>query len=303
MNLSKRLTIFEGCDGTGKSTAAKRYAEATGAVYVHFAALPRVREGLARMYVEAMLPALLGYQDVVFDRCWLSETPYGMAFREGQDRLGDASRRMLERLALRCGAVVVLCDPGWNAVKGSYMKRKHLEMLDDVGQLKQVYEMYMHEPTDLPVVKYDYTMGHGQLSYETVDSNRFPRHPLSLASAGNWSANIVIVGDQFIERKDNDPFYQWPFASFSKSGCSQWLANQLESIEAGEDGLLWVNADQDLTFLTDLNPGRIVAMGDVAYEQLHKMKMANTICCPHPQYFRRFSGGRVRYPLLNIIQE
>lgn len=302
MNLSKRLTIFEGCDGTGKSTAAKRYAEAQGARYVHFAALPRVGPNLGRMYVEAMLPALLGYQDVVFDRSWMSETPYGMAFREGQDRLGDASRRMLERLAMRCGAVVVFCDPGWEAVKASYMRRKHLEMLDDEGQLKQVYDMYQHEPTDLPTIKFDYTAGHGLLSYETIDANRFARHPIALATAGNWSANIVIVGESFAERKDNDAFYQWPFASFNKGGSSQWLANQLESIEAGEDGLLWVDADQDLSFLLDLKPGKIVTLGDKAYSQLYQKKVPDVVSCPHPQYFRRF-GGRARYPLLNIIQE
>jgi polyphosphate kinase 2 (PPK2 family) len=111
---SKVLTIFEGPDGSGKTTAAREYAEQTGARYVHFPALPRVKHGLGRMYVEAMLPALLGYHDVVFDRCWLSETPYGEAFREGQDRLTQADRRMLERLALRCGAVVVKCLPEWD---------------------------------------------------------------------------------------------------------------------------------------------------------------------------------------------
>lgn len=298
---SCKLTIFEGPDGSGKSTAAKKYAEDTGAKYVHFAALPRVNAGLGRMYVEAMIPALLGYQDVVFDRSWLSENPYGVAFREGQDRLGDGSRRMLERLALRCGAVMVRCNPGWDNVLKSYLSRKHLEMLDNDGQLKQVFELYEREHTDLPEVHFDYTVGYGQLSYETVESQRTERHPLGAQTAGNWGANIVLIGDSFAERKDNDALYQWPFASFSHAGCSQWLAKQLDIVDCSELGLLWVNADQDLSFLHDLKPGHVIALGDAAYSQLYKLKIAAQ-CAPHPQAFKRFNY-RQRYPLLDALQE
>lgn len=300
MMTSRKLTIFEGCDGSGKSTAAKAFAQATGARYVHFAALPHVSAGLARMYVEAMLPALLGYQDVVFDRCWLSENPYGLVFREGQDRLGDAKRRMLERLAMRCGAVLVRCNPGWEAVKQSYMSRRHLEMLDDAGQLKRVFELYEDEPTDLPEVHYDYTTAYGIPPYSAIESVRFERHPLAVASAGNWGASTVLIGDSFAERKDTDPLYQWPFASFNKVGCSQWLAQQLDRIEYSEADLLWVNADQDLSFLHDLQPGRVIALGDAAYSQLYKLKIAAQTV-PHPQFFKRFSGY-ARYPLLDLLR-
>src|SRR5882757_4772670 len=102
------LTIFEGPDGSGKTTAAKAFAAEMGARYVHLPQFKRVTTGLPRMYLEAMLPALLGYQDVVMDRCWLSEVPYGRVFRDGADRVGEISRHMLERVALRAGALVVL---------------------------------------------------------------------------------------------------------------------------------------------------------------------------------------------------
>lgn len=299
--VSRKLTIFEGPDGSGKSTAARQFAAYTGARYVHFAAMPRVTAGLARMYVEAMLPALLGYQDVVFDRSWLSENPYGVAFREGQDRLGDGTRRMLERLALRCGAVMVRCNPGWDAVLKSYLSRKHIEMLDNDGQLRQVFELYENEHTDLPEVKFDYTVGYGQLNDTAIESARTECHPLNVASAGNWGANILIVGESFAERKDADPFYQWPFASFAHAGCSQWLTRQLDLVDCSEADLLWVNADQDLSFLYDLKPGRVIALGDAAYRQLYKLKIAAE-SVPHPQTWKRFNN-RQRYPLLDILQE
>lgn len=297
-NTCAKLTIFEGPDGSGKSTAAQAYAEATGAKYVHFSALPRVNRNLGRMYVEAMLPALLGYQDVVFDRCWLSEMPYGVAFREGRDRLTGASRRMLERLAMRCGAVVVRCQPTWETVKKTYLSRKHLEMLDNDGQLKTVYDLYAEQGTDLPELVYDYTK-EPVLRQLLVDGARMQPHPLGLASAGNWAGRVVLIGEAFAEHKDNDAWYQWPFASFSGEGCSQWLAEKLDLIEVGEDQILWLNSDQDLSMLYDLKPERIVALGNQAYDQLYRLKItAATV--PHPQAWKRFNHGQ-RYPLLDLI--
>lgn len=301
--VSCRLTIFEGPDGGGKSTAAQAFAKATGARYVHFSALPRVGKSLGRVYVEAMLPALLGYQDVVFDRCWLSEMPYGVAFREGRDRLTDASRRMLERLAMRCGAVVVRCQPGWETVKANYLSRKHIEMLDNEHQLKTVYDLYAEQPTDLPEVVYDYTKDDDlfqiQKMVTMIEGKRFPRHLLNVASAGNWDGEFVFVGQSFAERKDNDAFYQWPFASFSGEGCSQWLADQLDSIEVSEDQILWLNADQDLSILYDLNATKIVALGNEAYDQLYRLKIQAQVV-PHPQSWKRFNAKQP-YPLLSII--
>lgn len=301
--VSCRLTIFEGPDGGGKSTAAQAFAKATGARYVHFSALPRVGKSLGRVYVEAMLPALLGYQDVVFDRCWLSEMPYGVAFREGRDRLTDASRRMLERLAMRCGAVVVRCQPEWETVKANYLSRKHIEMLDNEHQLKTVYDLYSQQLTDLPEVVYDYTRDDDLFQIPkmvtTIEDKRFPRHLLSAASAGNWEGEFVIIGQSFAERKDVDPFYQWPFASFSGEGCSRWLTDQLDSIEVGEDQILWLNADQDLSMLYDLDATRIIALGNEAYEQLYRLKIQAQVV-PHPQSWRRFNAKQP-YPLLNII--
>lgn len=303
-----KLTIFEGPDGSGKTTMAKRYAETTGARYVHFGPLPRVGDGLARIYVEAMLPALLGYQDVVFDRSWLSEVPYGVAFREGVDRLGDPSRRMLERLAFRCGAVVVACDPGWDLIKKNFLDRKHLEMLDNDQQLFEVYDLYRSRPGDLPTVLYDYVNGGdkvGKLALE-VSTARPPRHKVKMATAGRWGAPIIIVGESFGEIKNQDPLIQWPFASFSRTGCSQWLATQLDAVRVGENKLMWVNADQDLGFLTQFDQSAIIALGTSAFAALTRLpwpvgRVIHKV--PHPQFHKRFGAGAARYTLLDVLKE
>jgi hypothetical protein len=298
---SRRLTIFEGPDGSGKTTAAKRYADFTGARYVHFSALPRVNTGLARMYVEAMLPAVLGYQDVVFDRSWLSEMPYGMAFREGRDRLNSAQRRMLERLALRCGAVVVACDPGWERIEASFIARRGQEMLKSVGQLREVYDLYSSQNTDLPSVTLNYTVADIDRikPVEDIESARTPLHPLRLASAGNWSGKYILVGDSFAERKDQDVFYQWPFASFSNEGCSQWLANQLEKVEVTEQDLFWVNADQDLSLLPRLLGAKVIALGGVASKALAAAGLEHCMVS-HPQWWKRFSSNS-QYELIRAL--
>lgn len=300
--VSCKLTIFEGPDGGGKSTAAKVFAESTGAKYVHFPALPHVSRNLGRMYVEAMLPALLGYQDVVFDRCWLSEMPYGVAFREGRDRLTDASRRMLERLAMRCGAVVVKCQPEWETVKANYLSRKHMEMLDNEHQLKTVYDIYADQATDLPMLDYDYTKGDlfadAKLAL-TIEGLRMRQHPLDLASAGNWDGRVVLIGEAFAERKDCDAFYQWPFASFSSEGCSQWLTEKLDLTKVSEDEILWLSSDQDLSVLYDLNPERIITLGTEAYQQLYRLKIKAAIV-QHPQSWMQFNHDQ-RYPLLDLV--
>lgn len=300
MMTSNKLTIFEGPDGSGKTTAAKAFAKASGARYVHFPALPRVNKGLARMYVEAMIPALLGYQDVVFDRCWLSEGPYGAAFREGQDRLGDPIIRMLERLALRCGVVVVRCLPDFQITKQNYLSRKHLEMLDNERQLSDVYNAYGRTIPHVATVDYDYVRDPNyEALWDSIEEQRYPLHPLSLQSAGNWNGHIVLVGHNFAERKDQDSFYQWPFASFSGEGCSRWLAEQLDRENIVEDTLMWLNSDQNLEVIHELKYDKVIALGDEAAEQLYRLKITAQVV-PHPQAWKRFNSRR-RYPLLDLL--
>jgi len=303
---SKRLIIFEGPDGSGKTTLAKRYAELHAAHYVHFSNLPHLDKGLARVYVEAMLPALLGYQDVVFDRSWLSEVPYGATFRGGQDRLGTPTRRMLERLALRCGAVVVRCLPPFETCARNFNGRRKQEYLQHDEQLRQVYDLYKVEPTALPCVDWDYTthLDEGPDVAQTelhhvVSFIGGDRHPVALASAGSWEAKVLLVGEKFSSPKEHDAFYQWPFASFSQGGCSQWLTQLLETEGLGEHKLLWVNADQDIP-QDVLERRTVVALGGAAHELLLR-RGVETIHVPHPQAHKRFHHSE-RYELLDILK-
>ncbi len=302
MTHCKRLYILEGPDGAGKTTLAQQLADKLAARYVHFGPLRELNgPQVACEYVSQMMPALEGIADVIFDRSWLSERPYGTAFRAGEDRLGDATRRMLERLAWRCGAVVIKCQPDWEVVKRNWLSRPDDEMLDTPAQLRQVYDLYLEEPTSLPYLLYDYTAGMLTELREALTIMNYvqPPHPLAVRSAGDWDAPIVLVGEGFARRKAVDHEYQWPFASFSQEGCSQWLTAQLQAGGIGEDDLLWVNADQDLS-LIDWQGCHVVALGLSAFEALSKLKVGchKTI---HPQAWKRFHANEP-YPLVGLLR-
>lgn len=310
---TRNLTIFEGPDGSGKSTAAQRYAEETGAKYVHFPALPRVSgRGLARMYVEAMLPALYGYQDVVFDRCWLSEEPYGSVFRPDQPlRTDEAINRMLDRVAMRCGAQVIYCLPPLENCLDTFRRRKGEEMLDREDQLVKVYNAYeaqLHSGTHLPVLHYDFTQGgyeglqpkmqHQPSGYLSIDCAT-AAHRTKWPTAGNLLAPVCIVGESFAERKDTDNWEQFPFVSFGKDGCSHWLASYLSSQEIGEEELCWANSDF-VTEVPELQDKHFIALGATAAKVLDTAGLPYTIV-PHPQHQKRFKsnddyqlGNRIR---------
>ena len=89
--------------------------------------------------------------------------------------------------------------------------------------------------------------------------------------------------------------------SFSKMGCSQWLAQQLDRGGVPESDLLWVNADEDLSFIKELSPGVVIALGEAAHVKLAYAGVQSRMV-RHPQYHKRFGGGS-RYPLLDLLQE
>lgn len=311
---SQRVTIFEGPDGGGKSTAAQRYAELTGARYVHLGPFSRVKHGLGRLYADAMLPALLGYQPVVLDRSWLSEPVYGQAYRGGADRLGAEGVAMLNRLALRCGAVVVYALPPFATVRANFLKRKGEEYLDSEAQLQQVYAAYTQQAARgaLPSVRYDYTRERsGAWVLPTqLEEHRVPTHLLSVRSAGNLLAPVLLVGEGFGPVKEHDPLWQWSFVSFSATGCSRWLTGQLSRHGVPEGELLWVNADEPrlATLLEQVSPTAIIALGESADQQLtgelartQAVRGAHYHLTPHPQYWKRFHG-KEPYPLLDLLE-
>lgn len=300
---SRRLIIFEGPDGAGKTTAARALAHEIGAHYVHCGPFRGVRGGLPRMYVDAMLPAVLGYQDVVMDRSWISEPIYGEVFRKGDIRMPNATIRMLERLALRCQTLVAFANTTWDIVLANFLKRPQEEMLDKADQLKEVFDAYgkawMH--TSLPTVRFDYALREFDLN-DFVSVMSVP-HPLDVHSAGSKQGIICLVGDSFAAHKDEDHLYQWPFASFSGQGCSRWLTDHLNEADLGEELIFWINADQPHLGRELAGRGsRTIALGAEAMKKLSSAGVNYLGAVEHPQAWKRFKAGQ-EYPLARMIKD
>lgn len=87
----RRIVVLDGGADVDLRSAT-RYLRGSGRVV---RCDPWPAEQAPRLYVEALLPALLGYEDVLLVRSWV-----------GRDDLPPARRRMLDRVAARCATAV-----------------------------------------------------------------------------------------------------------------------------------------------------------------------------------------------------
>lgn len=293
------LIIMEGADGCGKTRLAQDVARSMGALYVHFGPMKGIKN-LARFYLEAMQPALLGLQAVVMDRSWLSELPYGTVFRGGQLRVDHVDNRMLERVAHRCNPLLVRCQPKVETMIENFEARACKaggEYLTNRDQLLQVAVMYDAQYTSLRTMVYDYEAEDSDfakvVSY-AYDIDAAPGwHHGSDATAGVARPRYVIVGESFAAHKEYDSLYQYPFVSFSNQGCSRWLTRLLDEHRVMEDSCYWVNADQISSRVTRNlftfvgNGAKVIAFGSKAAAKLREYHLP-FFQLKHPMAGKRF---------------
>lgn len=156
----KTITIFEGPDGSGKTTLAKQYAARTGALYVHFDALYGV-QNIHKYFMEAMMPALLGYKSVVLDRCWHSGPIYDLVFRNMEPEDGRQNTEicaLLDRAASFCNAVYVKCLPPEDTCIDNWKSRLESELVKSEGKMRAIHKLYKKQDSSvcLPIVVSNY---------------------------------------------------------------------------------------------------------------------------------------------------
>lgn len=311
----KRIIIFEGADGCGKSVLATELARKLDpAILTRHGPYPGEAE-VWRRYLVSMLPAYADIANVVMDRSWISEPIYGAAYRGGANRISVAQRRMLERVALGRGAGVVLCRVPWSLCAENFKRRKAEggEYLDDTAQLKVVYDGYraLEAPDRLPtrnVVRFNYASRDVVPTALAVAENL--EAPLNLGPGiGAWAPgkSILIVGER---PGGGGGRWHLPFVSLRRDGCSAWLADLLEEGGIPEAALYWVNAYDgregtgaklDHRFVDALAPRAVVALGDVAARWCREAGIGYD-GFDHPKHHKRFNHSKP-YPLISEVKK
>ncbi len=143
-----RVIALEGCDGVGKTTVARRFAEDYGYRVVHSTHQARATDLFGHYESLLTQPGPL-----VLDRCFVSEAVYGHLFR-GLSRLADSDLRTLAKLLRRQPGVLVhlLASPDdivsrLHARDGSALSPEHVAsisaryeaVVEDLGRVVHVH--------------------------------------------------------------------------------------------------------------------------------------------------------------------
>lgn len=292
----KPITIFEGPDCCGKTTLAEKYAQKHNATYVHFGSEPGVKTTLPRFYFEAMLLALRGHEAVVFDRSWLSEAPYAKICRNEQPRSSAVQVRMLERVAMRCGTVVVLCLPPSQVMRKNFLASSDNEY-PNISQLENLRKAYISQRSFLPTIPYSYTSQTNAEIVNSIHKARYPFHNATIKSSGNFNASVAIVSSCYTRPNDNDGAYQLPGVSFDQNSVDYITATYFDAAGLSEENFFWINIDQDLRVLNAMPYLKhVIATTELASQHLDYLAI-NHMLIDEPkllvaQCTKYFGGGQ-----------
>ncbi len=160
----KKLIILEGPDGGGKTTLGKILSSKLE-VPVDNHGPYKGEVQIWKHYFDSMLPAYSGERNVILDRCWLAEGPYGQVYRGGLNRIERWQQRILEHVAVNCSAVVIYCLPPYRECLRAWSSGRE-EMLETEAQLCEVYDLYQVQAAGkigfADVIYYDWTMPDAQ---------------------------------------------------------------------------------------------------------------------------------------------
>ena len=269
------IIIVEGPDGAGKTTLIKQIYEWLSkdddTTVVHHGPYKGVGEGeMARIYFNAMSPALTYGKHVIFDRSWVSDPIYGEVYRGGQNRIPLHQRRMLERAALSRGGVMISCRPSFEACAEAFNSGRE-EYLDNEEQLKQVYDKYTaweRNFTSMPLIEYNYE----QDTTQTI-LNELELHQTQNPYGGGGEfmlGNVLVLCSKWKMATSRPCAVVVPYVNFTDmrpDAPATIIANEFERVNLVESDLYWVNVEStsgvalSTKIVHEMRPRRIIAIG------------------------------------------
>lgn len=330
------IVILEGADHSGKTTLARVLLKKYGGHYLH----GRVFRNMWRSHV-AMMRLALRWADtqlVVIDRIWLSELVYGPIYRGGAAY--DLGARCLDRLAMRVGAVTVLCAPD----DQQYQIQRHADRAGKGLEVFHNIEMAVNTYADLArgnlardgdsylaqLIRYgDYAERQDVVVYDLDrQGHRLPQvckqiitklqklqkdqlPSAMISSRQNFTGNLatahtVIVGDIVspqVARLPKGP--RWPMAWHDGMCAATWLNKALHMFGHDETTTIITNGndpDDHLTDLIDHRRLRIVTLGKSASDSVMSHGVVPDAELEHPQYHRRFHHSDIADYSLRLKQ-
>ena len=155
----QRLIIFEGSDGSGKSTLIKKLTSVVPNNYiVNHNGVYKSREVAFAAY-NSQLNTPPDSQ-LLLDRSYISELIYGNVIRgEDNSKIKKEVSKLEERINLYYKPLVVFCNPPLETVLNTWEGRTVDEYVKRKEKITQIYNEYqlIDKYTSLPIVEFDYT--------------------------------------------------------------------------------------------------------------------------------------------------
>lgn len=290
------LIVFEGCDGSGKTTFVERTAEVLGFAFFRVNVVSRkapVRRALEEyeLDLEESYDRTAVRSATLCDRWHMGELIYGPLFR-GKSELTLGSAWHVDAFLQSRGAVQIIMDQPPNVIANRLRRRgENLLNVGDVDGVCDYYRFLAHvfsrstrvfvgTPTEIDIT----TM--------LRDAHTAAQRALPLAKfptyVGPLEPDIVLLGERR-NRPTALPDHQAAFVPYSGTS-GRWLCDAITSSDRlfhRKIGL--ANAcEEDVTELVrTLGTPRVVALGNDA-----SRACVDSLCehgqVPHPQYGRRF---------------
>ena len=259
---------------------------------------------LPYFYVRMMRDVLEKQKSVVIESSWRDD--YVLDLMKGEVKIPSEFRRMLDRIALGCDAVVAYCYSD----SRSYASRlaTYEQMRPTIQAMEAAWNL---APTNgLQTVKINTSDEGYKIDVDALmDRVRYMERNAG-PGIGAWNPGrvVLLVGDRHgpsIQPYKVDT--NLAFCDMAKAGSSYWLSQQLESASILEEKLYWINAydkdgqPTDPNFVQALRPITVLSLGDFAAKWCDSNHIRHE-GFRHPQFHKRFMF-KDPYPLIDRLKE